>query len=172
MLDTFKQLIANQFEAVLCTLNICVDKCPKSAWDAPVVNHAFCQTVFHTLFYTDCHLGQNDESFRTEPFHRENEHVFRDYEELEDRKPVLLYDKPWIKTYLDYCRNRASQSIAAETAESLNARCGFERLSFSRAELYVYTIRHIQHHSGQLIMRLRLDETADIPWVKSGWREL
>ena len=171
MLDTFKQLIANQFEAALCTLNVCVDRCPESAWDGPVVNHAFCQVVFHTLFYTDYHLGQNEESFRQQPFHRENEHIFRDYEELVDRKPVLLYDKPSIKKYAEYCRNKASQAIAAETAETLNARCGFERLTFSRAELYVYTIRHIQHHAAQLIMRLRLDAIADIPWVKSGWRD-
>ncbi|MCG8404086.1 MAG: DinB family protein [Phycisphaerales bacterium] len=172
VLDSFKQLIANQFDAVLCTLNTCIDQCPDSAWDGPVANHLFCQVVFHTLFCADYYLGRNEESLRKQPFHRDNEHVFRDYEELEDRKPVLLYDKPWIGTYLEFCRKKAAEAIASETAETLNARTGFERLTFTRAELYVYNIRHIQHHSAQLIMRLRLDDTADIPWFKSGWRDL
>ena len=28
MRDLFKQLLVNQFEAALCTLNACVDRCP------------------------------------------------------------------------------------------------------------------------------------------------
>src|SRR5688572_25174630 len=33
MVDTFKKLIANQFEAALCTLNTCIDRCPESSWN-------------------------------------------------------------------------------------------------------------------------------------------
>ena len=32
MLDIFQKLIANQYEASLCTLNACVEKCPENAW--------------------------------------------------------------------------------------------------------------------------------------------
>jgi hypothetical protein len=41
----------------------------------------------------------------------------------------------------------------------------------SRAELYVYNLRHIQHHAAQLSLRLRLDHGVNIAWVGSGWRE-
>ncbi|MCI0637697.1 MAG: DinB family protein [Gemmataceae bacterium] len=172
MLDTFKKLTANQFEAALCTLNVCIDKCPETAWHERVANLKFCQVVFHTLFYTDYYLGQNKEAFRRQPFHQDNQQFFRDYEELEDRAPVLLYDKPSIKKYLHHCRTKAAEVIAAETTQSLSDPCGFERRSISRAELHIYNMRHIQHHAAQLSLRLRLDRQTDIPWVGSGWREI
>jgi hypothetical protein len=119
MLDTFKELLRCQFEAAFCTLNACIDRCPEAAWNAPVANLAFCQVAFHTLFFADFYLGQNEDSFRQQPFHRENAHVFRDYEELEDRQQQLLYDRPSITTYLQHCRRKAAQAVATETAESL-----------------------------------------------------
>lgn len=172
MLDTFKTLIANQFEAALCTLSTCIDRCPESAWDARVGNLRFCQVAFHTLFYADFYLGPNEESFRRQPFHRANQRFFGDYEEFEDRPPQARYDKTSIQNYLQHCREKASEVIASETAGTLTARAGFQRRAFSRAELYVYNIRHIQHHAAQLSLRLRLDAHQDIPWVGSGWQDL
>ena len=86
MVDLFKQMITHQFEAALSTLGACIEKCPQSAWNAPVANLAFCQAAFHALFYTDCYLGQNTAALREQPFHRDNQAFFRDYEELEDRQ--------------------------------------------------------------------------------------
>ena len=172
MLGVFKQLIANQFEAALCTLNACVERCPDANWNARVGNLAFCQVAFHTLFYADFYLGRNEESFREQAFHRDNPQFFRDYEEFEDRAQVLLYERSAIKRYMTHCRSKAAQAIAAETPESLVAPCGFARRTFSRAELYVYNLRHIQHHAAQLSLRLRLDADVDIPWIGLGWRDL
>lgn len=71
-----------------------------------------------------------------------------------------------------HCRQKAAEVIASETADSLSAPAGFERREFSRAELYVYTIRHIQHHSAQLSLRLRIEADRDVPWIGSGWEEV
>jgi hypothetical protein len=125
--------------------------------------------AFHTLFYADYYLGPDDASFRLQPFHRDHSDFFRDYEEFEDRPQVLLYDKRAVNIYLDHCRRKAADVIATETADSLAAACGFARRNMSRAELYVYNIRHIQHHAAQLSLRLRLDFGESIPWVGSGW---
>ena len=171
MLDTYRLLTVQQFEASLCTLNACIDHCPDSAWNAPVGKLAFCQVVFHTLFYVDLYLGPDEESFAEQPFHRANEDVFRDYEELQDRAQELFYEKPWIKTYLEYCRKKAADVILSETGDSLAGNSGFHWLKFSRAEAHVYNIRHIQHHAAQLSLRLRLDHGIEIPWFGSGWRE-
>ena len=172
MLETFKQLLANQFEAAFCTLNACLDRCPEANWDVPVANHRFCQVVFHTLFYADYYLGRDESSFRTQPFHRDHELLFGDYEEFEDRDPQALYDKAFVRKYLGHCRRKAADVLAAENSESLAARCGFERRNFSRAELHVYNIRHVQHHAAQLSLRLRLDANEDVPWIGSGWRDV
>jgi hypothetical protein len=170
MLDTCKELILNQFEAAFCTLNMCVDRCPEKSWNAPVVNHPFCRVAFHALIYADYYLEPGEGSFREQAFHRDNAELFRDYEELEDREPVLLYDRDGVRSYLQHCRAKASRVVAAETAETLSGPSGFLRRTFSRAELHVYNIRHLFHHTVQLSMRLRIDHGEAIPWVSSGWQ--
>lgn len=171
MLETCKGLLANQIEAALCTLGLCIDCCPAAAWNAPVGNLAFCQVAFHTLFFADYYLGQNEDTFGQQPFHLTNADFFLDYEELQPRQQRLLYDQAAIQAYLGHCREKAKTAIAADTADSLSRPCGFARKSFSRAELHVYNIRHIQHHAAQLSLRLRLDAGVDIPWIGSGWRD-
>ena len=172
MLETFKDTLAHQYEAALCTLNACIDGCPETAWNAPVANLAFCQVAFHALFFTDLYLGPSIGSLREQQFHRDNAHIFRDYEELEDRKQQLIYEKHVIKTFLGHCRQKTLQVVAGETVDSLAARSDFDSLKFSRAELHVYNIRHIQHHAAQLSLRLRLDFGHDMRWFGSGWRDV
>jgi hypothetical protein len=173
MLIVLRDLISHQFEAALCTLDQCIGRRPDSAWNAPVGNLKFCQVAFHTLFYTDFYLGSTEESFRDQPYHREHAHVFRDYEELEPREQRLLYDKASIVDYLAFCRRKLARALAAETVETLMAPCGFpRRQGMTRAELYVYNLRHVQHHAAQLSLRLRLDFREEIPWIASGWRDI
>jgi hypothetical protein len=119
------------------------------------------------LFFTDHYLGPDAESVREQPFHRQHPQFFREYEELQDKKQELLYDRPTVKEYLEHCRKKVSTVVAAETAESLAAQCPFDRLRFYRTELYVYIARHIQHHAAQLSLRLRTTLGEGVPWVKS-----
>jgi len=170
MLDLFKDLIARQYEAALCMLAACVERCPDDRWNEPVANLKFCQAVFHALFYTDVYLGRTYDSLREQPFHREHAAVFADYEEREDRPPQRLYDKAFITAYLQHCRAKAARVIAEETAEVLESRPGFDWLPCPRAEVHLYNIRHVQHHAAQLSLRLRLDTGDGVPWVRSGWR--
>lgn len=171
MIETFKSLLANQFEASLCTLGHCVARCPQSIWNAPVAKYPFCQVAFHTLFFADYYQGPDADSLRPQPFHLANPMLFGDYEQLADREPVTLYDRPPVVTYLEFCRHKAVSILAAETEETLSAPAKFPRRTFTRAELHIYNIRHIQHHAAQLILRLRLDTDIDIPWIGSGWKE-
>lgn len=171
MIDLFGQLTINQFEATFCTLNACVERCPDALWHERVAAVRFCQVAFHTLFFADYYLGPDAEGFRLQPFHREHSAVFGDYEEFEPRLPVVLYEKAWIGKYLAHCRRKAKEALATETLAELEGPARFQRRNMSRAELHIYNIRHIQHHSAQLILRLRLDSTVDIPWFGSGWTE-
>ena len=172
MLDTYKQLIRQQYEASLCTLNACIVRCPDSAWDMRIGIYSFNQVVFHTLFYADFYLEANDRSIRQQRFHRDHPDFFADYEQLEDREPVGVYDRPSLQNYMEHCRQKVQPVIASESQSSLTAKADFARRDFSRAELHVYNIRHIQHHAAQLILRLRIDAKQDIPWFHSGWREI
>jgi len=170
MIDTFKEVTRNQFEAALCMLDACVDLCPDAQWHAPVANLKFCQVAFHTLIFTDLYLGRDIDSLRSQTFHQTHSDVFAGYEELEDRVQQQVYEVSFIKAYLMHCRDKAASAIDAETVESLNQITAFDRKPFTRAELYFVTVRHLQHHSAQLSLRLRLDVSVDVPWVESGWK--
>jgi hypothetical protein len=169
--ETFKHLIASQYEASLCTLWQCVARCPDAQWNAPVARYPFCQVAFHTLFFVDYYLSQDAEAFMSQLWHQEHQELFGDYEQLQDREPTSLYTRAQLELYTEYCRDKAATVIAEETEATLAAEARFPRKPFSRAELHVYNIRHIQHHAAQLILRLRVDTDVDVPWVRSGWKD-
>ena len=174
MLNTLSELLANQYEASLSTLNLCVAGCPERCWSECVAKWKFCQTAFHAIFFADLYLQPSDdvEAFKRQPFHVEYKTVFRDYEELEDRPQELLYDKLFVLNYLQHVRHKAQEAIARESADVLAGQSGFHWRKCSRAELHVHNIRHIQHHAAQLSLRLRLDANINIPWVSHGWKEV
>ena len=70
MLELFEQLVVNQYEAALCTLNACLERCPDEEWNEPVFARKFCQVAFHTLFFTDVYLGKDEDSLKRQPFLR------------------------------------------------------------------------------------------------------
>jgi hypothetical protein len=174
MLDMLKELLGHQYEASLSTLNLAIARCPDASWNERIASLKFCQAAFHTVFFTDVYLQPSDDvdAFKVQPYHLEHRNKFRDYEEMEDRAQVLLYEKPFVLDYLRHVRRKAQETIARESAEVLAGPSGFARRNCSRAELHVYNIRHIQHHAAQLILRLRLDTEVDIPWVGHAWREV
>lgn len=169
MHDTFKELIANQYEATFCTLNQCLQECPDAVWQKPVSAFPFSQCIFHTLFFADLYLGKNMEVQPNQEFHKTHAAVFGDYPQLE-KTPVETYEKEFLGLYLAFCRTKANSVVSSETEAELKEPAGFPWLaSGSRAEVHVYNIRHIQHHAAQLILQLRKEATFDLPWVRSGW---
>jgi hypothetical protein len=173
MLETLKQLLGNQYEAALGTLNLCVVRCPEQSWNECVAKWKFCQAAFHAVFFADLYLQPTDdvEAFKRQVFHVEHKADFRDYEELQDRPQVLLYEKAFVLDYLQHVRRKAQETSARESADVLAGGSGFHWRKCSRAELHVYNIRHVQHHAAQLSLRLRLDSALDIPWVGHAWKE-
>lgn len=172
MADLWNDVLLQQYEASLSTLNHCIVKSPEAAWQGQVVNLTFDQAVFHTLFFTDYYLCRWPEDFKQQNYHRQRADFFADYEEMEPRRQVQRYSKQSLDDYLQFCRMKAKEVLIAETAADLAAPCEFPPKTFSRGELHVYNVRHIQHHAAQLIMRLRMDYQADVPWFGSGWREI
>lgn len=173
MIETLTELLTHQYEASLSMLHLAIARCPDASWNQPVANLKFCQAAFHVVFFADVYLqpGDNVNALKRQPFHVEHTSAFRDYEELEDRTQMLLYDKAFVLDYLQFVRRKAAETISRESGEVLAGRSGFTRRKCSRAELHVYNIRHIQHHAAQLILRLRLDTEVDIPWVGHEWKD-
>lgn len=85
--------------------------------------------------------------------------------------PWPPYDRPKIEApfskeeileYLQICRGEIEVRVPAL---DLGSPSGFPWLRFSKLELQLYNIRHLQHHAAQLIDRLRTTGDVGIAWV-------
>ncbi len=168
MIEYVKKILAGQFEAALCMMNECVQKCPPEHWEGKIANDTFRQIAYHTLFYVDMYLSPNEEAFQLRDLHQRGG---------DERQPTLSPGLTQDETlsYLAICRQKVSEALASETRESLEGPSGFSWRRFSRGELHIYNIRHVQHHTGQMSAYVRriegaLPDLRALPWVATGWR--
>jgi uncharacterized damage-inducible protein DinB len=147
----------------LKTLNQCINNCSDKEWQKPHNDAPFSQVIFHTLFYTDYYLSPNENEFKSQLFHEQNPGIFRNYEELEYRKPEQLYTKEEIKLYMNYCYNKINEYFDKLDDTALIKECGHRNMK--SIELLIYIIRHIQHHSAQLGLRIQQITGKELEWI-------
>lgn len=165
MIDYFRTILTSQFEASLSMLGRCIRKCPDEHWEGKIGNGTFREVAYHTLYFVDLYLSPCAEAFEPREFHSRagSRRIGADPSGGLARDETLAY--------LLVCRRKAVETLAVETLDSLRAASGFARLPFSRGELHLYNIRHVQHHTGQLSAYLRrIADDGKGWWVKSGWR--
>lgn len=168
MIEYVRTILTGQFEAALCMLDQCLRACPVEQWEGKVANGTFRWVAYHTLFWVDVYLSPGDEQdFVLRDFHH------RGGDEREDRVCPGL-EKDEALAYLSICRQKMLETLAAETAESIQGPSGFSYRRITRGELHIYNLRHVQHHTGQLSAYLRRVDPSighgALPWVGSGWR--
>jgi len=167
MIDYLRKILTGQFEASLCMMNECLETCTQEHWDGKIAKYPFWHLVYHTLCFVDLYLSPSEQSFTFRDLHPQGWKEF-DY-------PSRRFDKKELTEYLVICRRKAVETLASETPESLERESGFHWLPFTRGELHVYNLRHVQHHTGQLSAYLRrvdaaLQDPKAMRWVRSGWR--
>jgi hypothetical protein len=168
MTEFIKQILKNQFEAALCMMHHCIEACPPQHWEGKIANGSFRWVTYHTLFFVDLYLSRTEHEFTLRDLHQHGG---------DEREPIVSagLSKDETRAYVAICRKKTIDTLAAETRESLEGDSGFSYRRISRAELHIYNIRHIQHHTGQLSAYLgRIDDGPKdpkaIPWIGSGWR--
>lgn len=155
--------ILSQFNAALDMLEQTVDACPEAVWLDATAPNRFWQVAYHTLFYV--HLYAQPTLADFEPW----EHHRLHYELLGpppwEPELVLTPDEPYAKAdiyaYLTFCRTELAHRT--QTID-WNAPSGFEWLPCNKLELQIYSIRHVQQHTGELSGRL-LEAGIEIDWV-------
>ncbi len=168
MIEVLRQSLLSQFEAALCMLQQCLAACPSEHWEGKVANDSFQQVAYHTLFFTDFYLSSGEEAFRLHQLHERGGD-----ERGETLSPGL--ERTDAIEYVGICRQKVREALARETEATLAGPSGFTRRACTRTELYLYNLRHLQHHTGQLSAYLRrVDESSrdprSLPWVGHGWR--
>lgn len=161
------EAIANQYRAALSMLRTAIDTCPDDLWDASVGRHAFWLIAYHTMFYTDLYLRGTEEGFEPPEFARPDEHYFEGRADASD-EPIELgepYTREQLLAYHADCVARVEATVPRETDEDLAADVPLEWIPFSRFELHLYNIRHIQHHVAQLSLELKFQTGVGVEWV-------
>ena len=170
MFDFFKSCVLSQFEAALWMLNDCITRCSEQHWSGPnsiIGTYEFWHVAYHTLYCTDGDLSRDEKSveFPTQFYPGGKSDV-------EDEYPSRMMTQRELLDFAQHCLAKLRSAMAAETAESFVGHCGFARKKLSRAELHIYNMRHVMHHTGQLsalLRRVGLKEDHQPRWGHAGW---
>jgi hypothetical protein len=160
--SVWKNSLWQQHGAAIDMLERAMLACPDELWSDRSRRPEFWYVVYHTLFFLDLYASPSIAGFAPPaPF-------TLDELEPDDRMPERPYTKSELQSYLEYCRTKCRAVIDALTDESAHRRCGIEWHDISEVELVLYSLRHVQHHSGQLYLILRQTIDSTPGWVKKG----
>lgn len=160
----FAACVWSQFGAAIDMLEACILACPDEHWDDLVAKYPFWHVVYHTLCFVDVYLCPTNDDWVPETGPAGLHPLGR--VELDEEYPSRRFSRDEMLRYMGLCRAKLEAQMKRETADVLGGPSGFGHLPFSRAELHVYSVRHVQHHTGQLGACLRR-AGVDTRWVKS-----
>ncbi len=161
MMDERKILIS-QYHAALEMLKQTIVQCPALIWNGRDTSTPLWQIAYHALFYTHLYLQDSQQTFVAWAKHRA-EYLFSAQPAPSQVQPP---DKATVLEYLAFCEQEVMDKLAGA---DLAADSGFHWLPFSKLELHLYSIRHIQQHVGELMERLG-SHAHEIDWIGS-WQK-
>jgi hypothetical protein len=148
-----------QFGAAIDSMEKALVACPEELWSDRSQRPEYWYLVFHTLFFLDYYLSDSVEGFAPPaPF---------TLDELDPAGvlPERPYTKDELRSYLEHGRAKCRRVMGALTDERARERRKFGSVDGTLAELLLYNMRHVQHHTAQLnlILRQKTDSAPD--WV-------
>lgn len=162
----WKTIIWQQFGAAIDMLENALLACPEEVWGDRSRRPEFWYVAYHTLFFLDFYLSDSADGFTPPaPF---------TLSELDPAGvlPDRVYTKDELRAYLAHGRKKCRAAINALTAERAHQPCGFERRDATVAELFLYDMRHVQHHAAQLNLILRQTIDSAPGWVSKAKTKL
>ena len=158
-----RRVINSQYLAALAMLEQTIERCPPDLWINPQAKDQFWQIAYHALFYTHLYLQESEAAFRPWAKYRKDYHFLGPIPWEGNRMPEIgePYTPAEVLDYLAFCRNEGQASLATM---DFAAPSGFEWLPFSKLELQIYIIRHLQQHTGELGARLS-GRDVEVGWV-------
>jgi len=158
---SIEHVLQSQYLAGLEMLRQAVVKCPVSQWEAKNSKGEYWHIAYHVLYYVHKNLQMSEKDFT--PWNQAGECSRAPAEvpcaSLAEPISAEACSKDEILAYLEFCKLQVMEKLPGM---QLEADSGFPWFPFSKLELQIHSIRHIQHHASQLSERLEKDEVA---WV-------
>lgn len=148
-----------------------VERFPQAHWTEPVAGNAFWQVAYHTLFYTHFYLHADADAHRTFPGHQHGTQSHGALTPRHDPTSTLPplpqpYDRTHLLAFADHLLDTCEARVAALDLDAVES--GFPWYPMSKLEHQLVNLRHLQHHTGQLLERLRMASGEGVDWVGSG----
>ena len=157
----WRTAIWQQYGAAIDMLDNAIVACPEEVWSDPSQQPQFWYVAFHTLFFLDLYLSETADGFMPPaPF---------TLSEMDPAGvlPERVYTKDELRQYLAHCRAKCRAKVESMTDEHASHICHFAWLDLSAADLLLYDMRHVQHHTAQLNLMLRQRTGLAPPsWVR------
>lgn len=161
-------VLKSQYHAALAMLREAVERCPDELWMDQRPKNAFWQVAYHALFFAQLYLGADESSFRPWAGHQaatQNPDGIGGPPDPASNLPVVPspYSKADVLAYWEFCDQMVDGAVDALDLRRRDS--GFHWYKVSKLEHQIVNIRHIQHHTAQLMDRLRAAEDIGISWV-------
>ena len=157
-------VIRSQYLASMEMLKQTISQCPESIWNSPDDKTKFWNIAYHVLYFTHLYLQDTLQTFKKWPRHRE-EYQFLGHTPWPPHAAPKIgepLDKETVLDYLAFCQQQVKERVPCLNFE---AESGFEWLPFNKLEVQIYSIRHLQQHTGELMERLGTRTGIELDWV-------
>ncbi len=166
--ETLRPILKSQYHASLAMLKDAIEKCPDDVWMDARFTNSFWQIAYHVLFYTHLYLHRDEASFVPWAQHQsqvQNPSGLKGRRPGDSRLPAFPnpYSKAQVLEFWNICDGMVDRAI--DQADLDAAECGFWWYQMGKLEHQFVNIRHIQHHTAQLLDRLRVSADIGVPWV-------
>jgi len=169
-----KQALKSQFHAALAMLRQAIEACPDDAWASGSDRNPFWRIAYHTLYYVHLYLLPEAPAFKPWEHHqtgiqdlddRPAPPEIQDLTEHPHRPPQTgePYSKAQVLEYWEACD--AGLDAALDRLDLSSTDSGFSWYAVSKLEHVLVTLRHTQHHTGQLTDRVRRASDRGVGWV-------
>ena len=157
--------IISQYKASLKMLKNTIEACPEELWTLKSKSNTFWHLAYHCLWFTNLYLSKSLEEFEDWPGHRADYQALGPIPHEGNRLPVIgaPYSKDEALGFLEEILSGLDKSVESYP---LSNPSGFFWLPFDKLELHLYNLRHIHHHTGQLMQKLKEHTGESVGWVR------
>ncbi len=172
--EALRSALKSQYHAALAMLRQAIERCPDDLWSGGDYANPFWRIAYHTLYFVHLYIQPSAAAFRPWEHHQTGIQDMddipappdiQDLTEFPHRPPQTgePYTKAQVLEYCTVCEEMVDDAVDA--LDLLDRESGFSWYKLPKAEHQLVAIRHIQHHTAQLGVRLREAAGAGIDWV-------
>ncbi|MCU0724648.1 MAG: DinB family protein [Planctomycetes bacterium] len=157
--------LKGQYHAALSMVRQAVERCPDELWLSDRHVNRTWRVAYHAVFYGHLYLMQTEAAFVPWEGHREESQFLGrlPWPPHDLPKPCEPFTRAEVLLYLDHVDGLVDPTLEAMDVGSQES--GFWWYRMPKLPHLLLSIRHVQHHAGQLAERLRTEAGLGLDWT-------